>query len=160
MKPLSKTEILESISEEHTRLVETLGKFGDPDLTIPGAIEFPTPGQSCKDIMFHLTAWEKRMRSIIHALIEDKQAPVYPSARIFNPEVYQTGKHLPLAVVKDVFDRSYLETYQFVKNLTEKQLSDRETWQLVRFNTYSHYRWAGKIIRRWYRQLQTRATNM
>src|SRR5690348_12501263 len=107
MKKLSKAEILANIHLEHKLLLETLNDLSQSQLIEPGVIATPAPGQSCKDILAHLTAWEHRMRNIIQAITANESIPSYPSTGKFNAQVFHENQALPLVEVQANFRRSY-----------------------------------------------------
>lgn len=151
MKQLSKSAILAQIEQEHNLLVQTLHALSQSQIVEPVILATPAPGQSCKDILAHLTAWEQRMLSIIQAIITGAPQPQYPSTPIFNEYVFHANKDRSLEEVQADFERSYDESLALVQRLTEVELATGEVWKLVGYNTYNHYKWARTMIRRWQR---------
>lgn len=121
MKQLTKAEIVEQIETEHGRLMKHLEALNDASLCQIGVRPTPEPGQSCKDVLGHLTAWEQRMRDCVSTFLVTGTLPEYPSTAEFNTQVY----------------------------LARKDLATSPVWQLIGYNTYSHYKWANKVIREW-----------
>jgi hypothetical protein len=151
MKQLSKAEILAHIEQEHNRLVQTFHALSQSQMVEPTILAAPAPGQSCKDVLAHLTAWEQRMLSIIRAIMTGAPHPEYPSTPKFNAHVFHANKDRSLEDVQEDFERSYNETLALVQQLTETELATGELWKLVGYNTYNHYKWARTMIRRWQR---------
>jgi hypothetical protein len=151
MKKLPKEAILENIEQEHRLLIQTLNALSQRQMVEPGVLPDPMPGQSCKDILAHLTAWEQRMRHIIGAVRAGAPPPQYPPTSKFNEQVFYANKDRPLVEVWADFERSYNESLALVQQLTEAELATGEVWQLVGYNTYNHYKWARTMIRRWQR---------
>ena len=151
MKQLSKAEIVAHIEQEHNLLVQTFHALSQSQMVEPVILADPAPGQSCKDVLAHLTAWEQRMLSIIRAVITGAPPPEYPSTPKFNEHVFHANKDRSLADVTADFERSYNETLALVQQLTETELAMGELWKLVGYNTYNHYKWARTMIRRWQR---------
>jgi hypothetical protein len=151
MKQLSKVEILAHIEQEHDLLVQTFQALSQSQMVEPAILAAPAPGQSCKDVLAHLTAWEQRMPSIIRAIITDVPPPQYVSTPKFNEHVFHANKNRSLEEVQADFERSYNEALALVQQLTETELATGEMWKLISYNTYNHYRWARTMIRRWQR---------
>jgi hypothetical protein len=155
MKQLSKAEILAHIEQEHNLLVQTFHALSQSQQVEQSILAAPAPGQSCKDVLAHLTAWEQRMLSIIRAILTGAPHPEYPSTPKFNEHVFHANKDRPLEKVTADFERSFNETLALVQQLTETQLATGELWKLVGYNTYNHYKWARMMIRRWQRAHRT-----
>jgi hypothetical protein len=151
MKQLSKAEILAHMEQEHNLFVRTFHALSPSQIVEPAILAAPAPGQSCKDILAHLTAWEQRMLSIIRATITGAPHPQYESTPIFNEHVFHANKDRSLEQVQTDFERSYNETLALVQQLTETELATGEVRKLIGYNTYNHYRWARTMIRRWQR---------
>jgi hypothetical protein len=151
MKQLSKAEILASNEQEHSLLLQTLHILNQSQMVEPRVLADPAPGQSCKDVLAHLTAWEQRMLSILRAILTGVPQPEYPSTPKFNEQVFHANKDRSLEEVQADFERSYDEALAVVRRLTEAELTRAELWKLVGYNTYNHYKWARSIIRRWQR---------
>jgi hypothetical protein len=151
MKQLSKAAILTHIEQEHNLLVQTIQALSQSQFVEPVILAAPAPGQSCKDILAHLTAWEQRMLSIIRAITTDAPHPQYPSTPKFNEHVFHANKNRSLEEVQADFEHSYNESLALVQQLTEAELAMGEVWKLVGYNTYNHYKWARTMIRRWQR---------
>ncbi len=149
MKQLTKAEIVEQIETEHGRLMKHLEVLNDASLCQIGVRPTPEPGQSCKDVLRHLTAWEQRMRDCVSTFLVTGTLPEYPSTAEFNTQVYLARKDLLLEEAQAQFHRSYTETLHFVQALSEQDLAKSPVWQLIGYNTYSHYKWANKVIREW-----------
>ena len=151
MKQLSKAEILAHIEQEHNLLVQTLQTLSPSQMVEPTLLAAPAPGQSCKDILAHLTAWEQRMLSIIRAIITGAPHPDYASTPEFNEHVFHANKDLSLEEAQADFERSYNEALALVQQLTEAELATGDVRKLIGYNTYNHYKWARTMIRRWQR---------
>jgi hypothetical protein len=151
MKQLSKAEMLAYIEQEHNLLVQTLHVLSQSQIVESAILPAPAPGQSCKDILAHLTAWEQRMLSSIRAIIIGDPQPQYASTPKFNEQVFHANKDRSLEEVQADFERSYIEALALVQQLTEAELATGEVWKLVGYNTYNHYKWARTMIRRWQR---------
>ena len=151
MKQLSKAAILTHIEQEHKLLLESIDALSQSQMVEPVILADPAPGQSCKDILAHLTAWEQRMLSIIRAILTDAPHPQYPSTPKFNEHIFHANKDRSLEEIQAEFERSYNESLALVQQLTEETLATEEVWKLVGYNTYNHYKWARTMIRKWQR---------
>jgi hypothetical protein len=151
MKQRSKAEIVEQIETEHGRLRAHLAALSEASLCQPGVRPTPEPGQSCKDVLGHLTAWEVRMRDCVRTFLATGTLPEYPATAEFNVQVYLARKDLSLEEAQAQFLDSYNETLDFIKALSEEDLARSPVWQLIGYNTYSHYKWASTVIRQWTR---------
>lgn len=149
MRQLSKATMLATMTKEHDRLLQTLAALSDTDWLRVGVIGLPEPGQSCKDILAHLTAWEQRMLHMISNIRQRLPQSTYPATGVFNAHIFYANQARALADVQADFARSYAETYAIVERLSEAELGQDGVWQLVGYNTYSHYKWARTVIRRW-----------
>ena len=151
MKQLSKTETIVKIEQEHNRFVQILAALSEIDLITPGVFASPPPGQSCKDILAHLTAWEQRMLDMIRTVLQRDAPPKYLSTPEFNTQVFLANQDRTLKEVRAGFDNSYQEVHSFVLNLTDDELAMDRIGHLINYNTYNHYKWAHTAIRRWHR---------
>jgi hypothetical protein len=147
MKYLPQAELLETIETEHARLTQTLASISQSHLHLPGVL----PGQSCKDILAHLTAWEQRMLQLVKAIIANTSPPQYLATAPFNEQVFHSNKDRSLEDIQSDFERSYRETVTLIGQLNEANLQHEAVWKLIGYNTYNHYKWARTLIRRWQR---------
>ncbi|MEZ4863564.1 MAG: ClbS/DfsB family four-helix bundle protein [Caldilineaceae bacterium] len=151
MKQLSKVAILEKIVREHDRLLQTLSLLSDIDWLTTGVLPLPEPGQSCKDVLAHLTAWEQRMILSIEATLTGAPQPIYPTTPRFNEQIFDANKDRSFADIQTDFERSYIASHALVQQLSEEELTRDGIWQSVGYNTYGHYKWARTVVRRWQR---------
>lgn len=147
MKYLPQTQLLDLIEHEHARLTQTLASISPSQMLMPGVL----PGQSCKDLLAHLTAWEQRMRHLIQAIVADAVLPDYLSTALFNDQVFHANKARSLEAIQSDFEGSYRETIALIRQLSEATLQREAIWKLIGYNTYNHYKWARTLIRRWHR---------
>lgn len=149
MKQLPKAEVLASIDTEHAALIGYLGLLADADMLEPGVIANPAPGQTAKDLLAHLTAWEQRMIACVQATLNDQPWPPYAKTHAFNADVLGANKDRPLEDIRLEFDGSFREVLGLIASLSEDQLAKNGVWQLIGYNTYNHYKWANKALKRW-----------
>lgn len=151
MKQLSKAEVMKKSKLEHNRLVQLLQTLNEEELTMRGVISSPSPGQSCKDILAHLTAWEQRMMRNVRAILQGSLLPEYPKTSEYNAYVHTINKERSLSDIQADFENTYEEVITFIGELTENELATEGVWQLVGYNSYNHYKWAYTTILRWFR---------
>jgi hypothetical protein len=118
-----------------------------------------TPGVqdewSVKDILVHLSAWEKYLLDRL-GYVMTGQLPRYPimtswdDVHRFNAQVYEENKGRPITSVVIEFRSLYRGVMTVLEALDEEMLNEPFTYdfpddsltlqQLIRSNTYEHYR--------------------
>ena len=120
-------------------------------------------GWSIKDIMAHIAAWEKLAQYRINAALtgETLKYPVIKGDNfvdIFNLDVYESNKDLPLSEIQSEFQRShniFLEQIKLVEDDTLSQIlpfdwAGKLTFQvLISANSHWHYAEHAESIERW-----------
>jgi hypothetical protein len=154
---ISKSELLDAIRSERERLEETLARLDKDQMTQPGV----EGGWSVKDILAHITAWEKLMtRWVGQALRGD--VPELPGrdeiVDQWNQRIYQENKDRPLAEVLEEFKRSYQDALRTTETTLEEDLMDPERfewlkgaplWRVVAANTWWHYKEHNESTQAW-----------
>lgn len=158
----SRDEIFQRIATERRRLKKNIAALEESELVEPGVV-----GEwSVKDILFHLAAWETRLNGwlVAHARNEPPDDP-RPGESLdihgFNKEVFDRNKHLSLEEAFSRFESCHEDTLAALDGLPEDDLrkpvefewATGEWWQLIASNTYNHYRWAKRHIRKWARDM-------
>lgn len=158
-----KDEIIEQILTERRRLENNLAMLTPEQLVEPGVV-----GKwSIKDILAHLTAWERMFLGWYDAgkrgEIPETPAPGYTwgNYHILNEKIYLENKDRPLKEVQDEFETHYKYTLDRVRGIPEEEwfktnlyawMEDRVTIaRYIRANTGNHYRWAKNQINKWLR---------
>ena len=152
---ITKPELLISIQEEHNLLELTLARLTHSQMLIDGV-----EGQwSVKDILAHISAWEKRMISWTGSLLQGKEpeVPLPWDVDRMNAETYLSVKDEPLATVLEEYRQSYWESLSQVENLTEEQLQTNhsDTWPMgllwtgISANMNWHYKEHREHIQSW-----------
>jgi hypothetical protein len=149
MTKRTKQEALEAMGTEHDKLLALLSLLSESELLERGVRPTPPPGQSCKDILGHLFAWEAYMRHNISEVLLGNPRPEYPTVHVFNQQIFDENKDKTLVEMQAEFARSYAETKAFIENLTESEYDVDVVWQLIAYNTCNHYKWAIKVIKEW-----------
>ncbi len=110
---------------------------------------------SVKDILCHLSAWEKYLLDRL-GMVMTGQPPRYPVMKSwddvhrFNGQVYAENKDRPLTSVIIEFRSLYRAVMTVIEALSDEQLNQPYSYdfqddgltllQLIRANTYEHYR--------------------
>jgi hypothetical protein len=151
----TRTGLLTSIREERRLLESTLVSLSEPQMLIAGV-----EGQwSIKDILAHISAWERRMISWT-GILEAGGKPIVPlpwDVDCMNAESAAQDKDKPLAVVKEEFQQSYLDSLKLVESLDEARLriKHEDTWPMdflwigIASNMNWHYKEHREHIENW-----------
>ena len=162
--PASKDELLERIRNSHDTFEATLARLNAEQMLAP-ALE---GGWSPKDIMSHITAWERLTVQRLQAR-NDKEA-LDKIMKIFEGEdedqavnavnmgFYLESRDLPLPEVRKAFNSSYEDIVREVEGLSEESLLQRNDsflrdgaplWEVIAGNTFDHYPEHQQAIQRW-----------
>jgi hypothetical protein len=151
----TKSGLLTSIREERQLLESTLAKLSEAQLLIPGV----EGGWSVKDILAHITAWERRMLSWTGTLVTGGE-PIVPlpwDVDRMNAESAALDKDKPLVEVMEEFQRSFLDSLNLVESLDEARLLVKHTdtwpmdflWTGIASNMNWHYKEHREHIENW-----------
>ncbi len=163
--PLTRNELLALIAKERQILEDEIGKLEPRQLAQGGVTE---ADWSVKDLMMHLVEWEQMFlgwyRVGLKGEIPNTPAPGYTwsweSLHKLNDTIYRRYRRKPLAEVQSLFAKSYAETLDKIKRLSDDDLNQtgRFAWTgkgtlsgSVTANTWRHYRWARTLIVKWRR---------
>jgi len=138
--PKTKKTLLELIRAERARLDETIGAFSEDQLLEPGVVG----DWSVKDVLAHLSAWERRLAQRVTLQVEDGRDLGTPA---FNEQVYRANRSRSLAELRSESEASYAAVLSLAEGLTPAEVN--QWWRAFALNTFSHYRWARGHIRRW-----------
>jgi hypothetical protein len=152
---MTKPMLLKSIQEEHSLLEMTLARLNHSQMLINGV-----EGEwSVKDILGHISAWERRMISWTGSLLRNEQpeVPLPWDVDRMNAETYCVVKDKPLADVLEEYRQSYWDSLSLVDNLSEEQLqtSHPDTWPMgllwtgIAANMNWHYKEHRENIQSW-----------
>jgi hypothetical protein len=145
-----KSKLLTEIEQEWANIERICFSLPTDDLVKPGV-----QGEwSVKDILAHLSAWEKYLLDRL-GYVMTGQPPLYPvmtsmeDVNRFNAQVYSENKDRPLASVVIEFRNLYKGIMTVLEALDEDQLNQPYTYdfpndtlsllQLIRANTCEHY---------------------
>ena len=151
-----KADLLERIQTEHHKLEILLAQLDENQMVQSGVVG----NWSVKDILAHITAWE---RCMLQWVGETRQGliPRLPASKHdlhrWNVRFYQENQASPLEEVLAAFDRSYQAVLQNIREAPEEELlkeihgawPEGPVWQGIADNTWGHYQEHAASIRRW-----------
>lgn len=168
MKYTSKNDLISQIESEHARFVELVDALPPSQRTEPGVWG---EGWTVKDLLAHLTEWEQMFLRWYRDGLDGRQ-PDMPAAGYtwsetprLNHDIWKKHKDASWKRVRQRFDASYDEIFALAGSLTERQLLEPGVFPWTKknplttylgANTCSHYRTAGKILKRWLRDADNR----
>jgi hypothetical protein len=146
-----KSELLAELDREWGHFERICAALSEADMLAPGV-----EGEwSVKDILCHLSAWEKYLLDRLGYVLSG-QHPLYPTmtswddVHRFNAQVYADNKDRPLTSVIIEFRSLYRGVMTVLESLDDEILTkpysydfpddDLSLLQLIRANTYEHYR--------------------
>ena len=123
---------------------------------------------SVKDILAHLTAWEKLFLGWYDAgkrgEVPETPAPGYTwsTYHLLNENIYKENKARSLEEVQKEFEEYYQYTLERIKRIPEEEWFEAKLFEwmeervniarYIRANTGNHYRWAKNKILKWLRE--------
>jgi hypothetical protein len=157
--PPNKQALLDVIQGERSKLMTLLAGLSQEQKEIKGV----ESDWSIKDIMAHISAWERLAQDRIHAALteEDLKIPVIEGddfVDVFNAQVYEREKEAPLSEVEAEFVESYDTFLNTIKSLDEAFLYEKLPFDwagdltaqvLISANTHWHYTEHGVSIQEW-----------
>jgi hypothetical protein len=159
-KFMDKAAIQEAMRARHGELEETLGLLTEEQMLEP-AFE---GGWSVKDILAHVSWWERRTAGRIGAWRRGEPVPrLGGNIDKINARVYEENRHRPLADVIEDFHNSFKEIIEQLDGLSDEELrdkglkdSDGVAWtygrairDFIREDGYYHYAEHNRQIRQW-----------
>lgn len=157
---MTKEKLLKEIKFERQRLEKTLERISAQQMITPGVVGDWT----VKDLLAHITVWEKRMVHWLEQTIRDEVPEMLPPGMTWddldqwNEETYQKHRHRALDEVLSDFEFSYHKALSSVQEITEEDLVDpqrfpwregRPLWIMVAANTSWHYKEHEETITAW-----------
>jgi len=152
---MTKSQLLESIREEHSLLEMTLARLTHDQMLLPGVEGV----WSIKDVLAHISAWERRMISWTgsHLRGEEPAVPLPWDVDRMNAETYAQVKDKPLADVLEEFRESYWDSLSLAESISEEQYQTNyaDTWPMgplwtgIAANMNWHYKEHRMDIQKW-----------
>jgi uncharacterized protein (TIGR03083 family) len=160
---MTKERILAKLRAEHDALLEVLAQVPPNQMTEPHF----EGGWSVKDLLAHITLWERRTLGRIQATLrEEPLPPFFPGdADRVNAQAYAANRDRPLAEIEADFHRTFQELLDQVEGLRQEDLDDprRFPWtrrvpvkRYLNGDGYGHYAEHARQIRAW---LESRASS-
>lgn len=158
-QPLNKKGLLAVIDEERRALDSLFEHLSINQMCTPGVESF----WSIKDIMAHITAWERLALDRIHSALtgEALKYPVIEGDNFiddFNADVYEENKDTPLDMVEHDYKASHEELVDQIKSLDDGFLNSMLPFDwageltamvFISANTHWHYLEHAAAIRNW-----------
>ena len=156
---MDKQELLETMKTTRAEWDALLTEVGEPRMTVAGV----TGNWSVKDVVAHLTAWEKRTVARLIAVRQGgkpEPAPWPPntSEEEENAWIYEANRKRSLRDVLDDSRRVHDQVMKQLQPVTDEELNERGrfSWldgnklvESIPGNTYEHYQEHGELIRKW-----------
>lgn len=163
---MDQAELLKLIAESFEQMERLVASIDESQLTQPGVYD----NLSVKDILAHLSAWERMAADWIGAALCGERPVFYaPGFEVSHPDdevvmhrlndhIYQENRDRPLDEVLTQFRATHLHTLELVQALSEVDLTDphrfewcnsRPLWTLIAVNSYEHYEEHIVLIQAW-----------
>src|SRR5512140_2634971 len=157
LEQISRSELLDRICAERMAFEATLARLS-PDQFLQAGVQ---GAWSVKDILAHVSAWERRMVGWMDEALAGK-VPALPQTDeevdALNALSYAEDRDKPLDRVMAESLRSSDEAYQVAQAAAPEDLEQADRfpwrqgvglWRMVAANTWWHYREHGETIRAW-----------
>ena len=156
---MDKQQLLETMKTTRADWEALLTKVGEARMTVAGV----TGNWSVKDVVVHLTAWEKqtvaRLTAVRHGgTPEPAPWPPNLSEEDENEWIYEANRKRTLRDVLDDSRRVHDQVMKQLQSVTDEELNQpgRFNWldgnklaDYIPGNTYEHYQEHGELIRKW-----------
>jgi hypothetical protein len=145
----NKAALLEKMNCGYAAFQTLLAVLGEAQMTRAGV----NGGWSIKDVLTHLTAWQRAMMDRLQAAARNEKPTLTVDLTDeeidrLNEQFYQEGKARPLVEVLTDFRTTYLQIVEVVQALPWEDLADAHRfawqngiplWRYVAGDTYEHY---------------------
>ena len=156
---MDREQLLETMKTTQTDWQALLTEVGEARMTVAGV----TGDWSVKDVIAHLTAWEKRTVARLTAVREGgvpQPAPWPPnlSEEKINAWIYEANRDRTLHDLLEDSRRVQDQIMKQLQSITNEELNSpgRFSWldgnalaEYIPGNTYEHYQEHGELIRKW-----------
>ena len=147
---MTKRKLLDLIRSERKAFEEQLEGLDEEKMLQPTL----DGDWSIKDILAHITTWEKRMVKWMEQTTQGETPQMLPPGMtwddldLWNEQTYVENKDFPLPKVLSDFHASFNQVLEIVEALSEEDLTNPERfewrkgkplWQIVSANTHWHY---------------------
>jgi hypothetical protein len=157
---LGKQDLIAAIRKERAKLDERFTSLDGAAFVAPARDD----GWSAKDVLAHITAWERRLLSWIERwrATGDPQRPEpgmgWDAIDALNGRDYAAAKDAPAVEVRRAAAASYEDVLRTIETLSDAELVERtETWDMLSLswivgaNTHEHYAEHREEVEAWLR---------
>jgi hypothetical protein len=143
----STEKLLLRIEKAWRELADSYTGLTDAELTEPGA----SGDWSVKDVIAHVTTWEKEALQHLPTVARGGRPPRYASVGgidAFNARAFAQNRDLPLQAVLERSKGVHARLVAYVASVEPERLANRERFvSRLRLDTYGHYRIHSAAIR-------------
>lgn len=148
------------ILTQRRRLEKTLASLGTDTILQPGAVGT----WSVKDLLAHLTAWERLLLDWYTCGLENRTSAIAPvgmfrsAIHAINQQIYTRNLNRPLDDILVDFHTSYQQILSVIEVIPEADMftPGRIAWtgsltlaDYIAGNTCNHYAWANRQVKKW-----------
>ncbi|MFX0198439.1 MAG: ClbS/DfsB family four-helix bundle protein [Candidatus Hodarchaeota archaeon] len=168
-KEKTRWELIEQLKAHRAWIEAMLRKLDEQQMEVTGV----QGDWSVKDIIAHLTTWERRGTEWIKSIVQEKEPQVplagYRASDMdwLNRETYQKNRNRPLQDILVEFQKSFPLLIEQVQALTEEQLDKtfQADWTDYKPTTvrnivawrYYHYKAHGQHIQAWLETIKSKS---
>jgi hypothetical protein len=149
--------LLERLDAAWTALSDSYAGLADAQLVEPGVVD----DWSVKDIVAHVTTWEREALEHLPLIIAGGTPPRYAAQGgidAFNARATEDGRRLSLAAVLRRRDQTHARLVDFIRSQPEGTFGGRtRARRRLRLDTYGHYPEHTAAIRAWRAAVHERA---
>ena len=147
---MSRARLLKIFEERWNDLLAAYAGLSEAEMTAPGVVG----NWSVKDLIAHLSAWEKESLKHVPAILAGRRTPrysaVYGGIDVFNATSVARDRDLPLTEVLGRRDRTHRRLLALIARLPDEALAgETRVRRRLRLDTYGHYPRHAGAIRRW-----------
>ncbi len=149
---MDKQQLLKRLDKAWAGLKESYAELSDSRLTEPGV----TGEWSVKDILAHVTTWEREALKYLPLIIAGGRPPryvTYGGIDAFNAKMMEEKRGLSLSEVLRQLEETHGYLIDFVQRTPDAQFTrDTRFRRRLRLDTYSHYPEHAEAIWEWRKQ--------
>lgn len=140
-------EMLTKVGSSWEAFQEALGRVPPHRLEEAGVVET----WSVKDLMGHVTSWERRAMSTIRAYQESGglSAMEWPDVDDFNAATSESNRTRSLGDLRSDMEKVHDELLSFIEGLPREDAQEPKVQRRVRVDGYEHYAEHTKHILEW-----------
>ncbi len=147
---MNREQLLLKLDRAWSALGEAVAGLSEAQLTEPGV----TGDWSVKDILGHVTAWEREALTHLPHILDGQRPPryadLYGGIDAFNALKTIENRALSLAEVQQRFEDTHRQLLAYLEAAPEEPLATETRFRRrIRLDTYSHYPNHTEAIRQW-----------